>query len=219
MVIMVSMEQQEKGVAQVIRGLKVQLVNVEQLVHPVFKDHQVTKDSRGSQELKGKKALRARQELQAHLENKDHEGPPETKARKEVRVMLACLESVLKVRWETVVQMAIQEIVEMMERKGNQERMDNQDLQDLLVPQEFKVIEGPRVTRELQEKRQSFRAPKERKVNQVEMVWMELMEPTVNKDLLGSLVTQDPRGWKVREVTLVREVRLAPLVQMVWMEA
>lgn len=56
------------------------------------------------------------------------------------------------------------------------------------------VMQGLKATKEIQEKRQSFRAPKGREVKLAEMVWMALMEPTVNPDPLDSLETLDGQG-------------------------
>lgn len=90
--------------------------------------------------------------------------------------------------------MAIQELVEMMESRGRVERMEYKDLQGLLAPREIKVMQGLKATKEIQEKRQSFRALKGREVKLAEMVWMALMEPTVNPDPLDSLETLDRQG-------------------------
>lgn len=57
----------------------------------------------------------------------------------EVRVMLAHLELVSLGPQGTLVQMAIQELVEMMESRGRVERMEYKDLQGLLAPREIKV--------------------------------------------------------------------------------
>lgn len=57
----------------------------------------------------------------------------------EVRVMLAHLELVSLGPQGTLVQVAIQELVEMMESRGRVERMEYKDLQGLLAPREIKV--------------------------------------------------------------------------------
>lgn len=57
----------------------------------------------------------------------------------EVRVMLAHLELVPLGPQGTLVQVAIQELVEMMESRGRVERMEYKDLQGLLAPREIKV--------------------------------------------------------------------------------
>lgn len=57
----------------------------------------------------------------------------------EVRVMLAHLELVSLGPKGTLVQVAIQVLVEMMESRGRVERMEYKDLQGLLAPREIKV--------------------------------------------------------------------------------
>lgn len=57
----------------------------------------------------------------------------------EVRVMLAHLELVSLGPQGTLVQVAIQVLVEMMESRGRVERMEYKDLQGLLAPREIKV--------------------------------------------------------------------------------
>lgn len=57
----------------------------------------------------------------------------------EVRVMLAHLELVPLGPQGTLVQVAIQVLVEMMESRGRVERMEYKDLQGLLAPREIKV--------------------------------------------------------------------------------
>lgn len=57
----------------------------------------------------------------------------------EVRVMLAHLELVPLGPQGTLVQLAVQELVEMMESRGRVERMEHKDLQGLLAPREIKV--------------------------------------------------------------------------------
>lgn len=57
----------------------------------------------------------------------------------EVRVMLAHLELVSLGPKGTLVQLAIQELVEMMDSRGRVERMEYKDLQGLLAPREIKV--------------------------------------------------------------------------------
>lgn len=53
--------------------------------------------------------------------------------------MLAHLELVSLGPQGTLVQVAIQELVEMMESRGRVERMEYKDLQGLLAPREIKV--------------------------------------------------------------------------------
>ena len=57
----------------------------------------------------------------------------------EVRVMLAHLELVPLGPQGTLVQLAVQELVEVMESRGRVERMEHKDLQGLLAPREIKV--------------------------------------------------------------------------------
>lgn len=194
MVKMVLMEKREILVPVVTQGLMVHPVNLDKLVRPVYREHQVTKGNQDSEDLQGKRALKAREDPRAHLENKGHGEPSETEAHKEVRVMLAHLELVSLGPKGTLVQVAIQVLVEMMESRGRVERMEYKDLQGLLAPREIKVMQGLKATKEIQEKRQSFRAPKGREVKLAEMVWMALMEPTVNPDPLDSLETLDRQG-------------------------
>lgn len=57
----------------------------------------------------------------------------------EVRAMLAHLELVSLGPQGTLVQVALQELVEMMESRGRVERMEYKDLQGLLAPREIEV--------------------------------------------------------------------------------